>query len=58
MQIATCRSGFENVVVKRCPFMQSERESGGFLQCKSIAYTTLELVDRFTDLQSAWLVME
>ena len=34
MWMATCRSGFETVVVKRCPFMQSERESGGFLQCK------------------------
>ena len=41
--MATSRSGFETVVLKRCPFMRSERESGGFLQYKSIA---LELVGK------------
>ena len=44
--MATGRSGFETVVMKRCPFMRSERESGGFLQCKSIVYIALELVDK------------
>ena len=32
--MASNRSGLEAVVVKRCPFMRSERESDGFLQCK------------------------
>ena len=43
--MATGRSGFETVVVKRCPFMRSEREAG-FSNVKSIAYIALELVDK------------
>ena len=44
--MATGRSGFETVVVKRSFHVVRERESGGFLQCKSIAYIALELVDK------------
>ena len=44
--MATGRFGFKIVVMKRCLFMRSERESGGFLQCKNIAYIALELVDK------------
>ena len=44
--MATGRCGFETVVVKWCPFMRSERESGRFLQCKSTAYITLELANK------------
>ena len=45
--MATDRSGFETVVVKRCPFMWSERETAaGFSNVKSFAYITLELVDK------------
>ena len=45
--MATGRSGFETVVVKRCPFMQSERERVvGFSNVKSIAYIALELADK------------
>ena len=41
--MATGRSGFETVVVKRCPFMWSEREWRVSPSKKSIA---LELVDK------------
>ena len=42
--MATGRSGFETVVVKRCPFMRSEAERAAcFSNVKSIA---LELVDK------------
>ena len=45
--MATRRSGFETVVVKRCPFMRSERERvAGFSNVKSFVYITLELVDK------------
>ena len=45
--MASGRSGFETVVLKRCSFMWSERESGGFLQCKKhYTYIALELVDK------------
>ena len=45
--MATGRSGFETVVVKRCPFMRSERERAtGFSNAKRIAYIALELVDK------------
>ena len=39
--MATDRSGFKTEVVKRCPFMWSERESGGSLQCKKKTLHTL-----------------
>ena len=41
----TGRSGFETVVVKRCPFVRSER-AVGFSNVKSIAYIALELLDK------------
>ena len=45
--MATGRSEFETLVVKRCPFMRSERErAAGFSNVKSFAYITLELVDK------------
>ena len=47
--MATGRSGFETAVVKRCPFMRSERERervAGFSDVKSFARITLELVDK------------
>ena len=51
--MATGRSGFKTVVVKWCPFMQSERErereresAAGFSNVKSIAYIALELVHK------------
>ena len=45
--MATGRSEFKTVVVKRCPFMQSERErAAGFSNVKSFAYITLVLVDK------------
>ena len=51
--MATGKSGFETVVVKRCPFMRSERErerererATGFSNVKSIAYIALELADK------------
>ena len=45
--MATGSFGFETVVVKRCPFMQSERERAeDFSNVKSIAYIALELVDK------------
>ena len=43
--MATGRSGFVTVVVKRCPFMRSER-AVGFSNIKSTAYITFEVVDR------------
>ena len=45
--MATGKSGFETVVVKRCPFMRSERErAAGFSNVKSTAYIILELVNK------------
>ena len=47
--MATGSYEFETVVVKRCPFMRSERErerAAGFCNVKSFAYITLELVDK------------
>ena len=45
--MATGRSGFETVVVKRCPFTWSERErAAGFSNVKNVAYIALELVDK------------
>ena len=44
--VATGRSGLETVVVKWCPFMWSERERSVFCNVKSIAFITLELVDK------------
>ena len=41
--MATGRSEFVTVVVKQCPFMRSERESGNV---KSTAYIALELVNK------------
>ena len=49
--MATARSGFETVVVKRSPFIQSERErAAGFSNVKSTAYIALELVDKVHSL--------
>ena len=45
--MATGRCGFKTVVVKRCPFMRSERERVAvFSNVKTIAYIVLELVDK------------
>ena len=50
--MAAGRSGFETVMVKRCPFIWSERErererAAGFSNVKNIA---LELVDKVNKL--------
>ena len=44
--MATGRSGFETVMMKRCPFMQSGERVVGFSNVKSIVYIALELVDK------------